>query len=225
MDKAIFSYWFREIFIDSVREKQRWKTGFRGKCLLILNNAASHHNLSELNDIDPFVKVMSPPRSIATFIQPMNCGIITCVKRKYRIELSKAITPLPMYNEENEMTNRYKALNMWDCCRFVDDAWSLVDREILMKSWDTRLMLRIIWFKEITDWWNPDIFKALELLKTLPGCNHCKDTDVLNWFHMDTAPALIMRMCTEEILLQFENNTLGQVITDITDEQAGPSYS
>ncbi|XP_043604782.1 tigger transposable element-derived protein 2-like [Bombus pyrosoma] len=169
MDSTIFNQWFEKHFLKSVKEKQL-KNGRREKTLLLLGNVHSRHDLEELNKKDKFVTVKRFPCDVTPLIEPMDHGIITCFKRKYRKELMKTFMPLPIYNKEEEVIELYKELSMWYCCRIVHVAWSYVDDAIMINAWDSLLKHKIMWKGEYTEKRETNVFKTLQLLHSLPGC-------------------------------------------------------
>ena len=63
------------------------------------------------------------------------------------------------------------------------------------------------------------------LLKPFEGCEQCQKIDVLHRFHIDSGYDIVKKVCTDEVLREFENNTLGPVNIDIFDDEAGPSHA
>jgi hypothetical protein len=223
MNSNIFSDWFKKYFIESVINRQL-RNGCREKTLLLLDNTRLIHNLNDLNRKDRFVTVMSIPLNISPLRQPMNCGIISSFKRKYRTELAKTIASLSFRNTEENVIEVHEKLDMWDCCQIVQDAWSYVDDAILRNAWDNLLKREILWSGQYSIKMKHDAVKTLELLHSLSGCERCDEADVLNWFEIDDICDIIMKICTNEVVRDFENKTVVQVNTNFDDE-AGPSHS
>ncbi|XP_060819660.1 jerky protein homolog-like [Bombus pascuorum] len=226
MDSTIFTQWYKDHFLESVKERQG--TDEREKSLLLLDNAQSLHDVNALNEIDPLVTVMSPPVEVRSVKHPMHCGITTGFKRKYRKELLEAITPLPTCNTEKEVIHLHNQLSMWDCCRLVDHAWLNVEEAIIIHSWENLLQLKITggYNMEYSYLWKADLLKTVELLHDLPGCGECKEVDVIEWFHIDDDYSIVDKICTDEVLEKFKNNSLGENLEmGNVEELAGPSRS
>ena len=51
---------------------------------LLLDNAPSHRSAEELNKIDPNCRVMYLPPNMTSLVQPMDQGIISALKRRYK---------------------------------------------------------------------------------------------------------------------------------------------
>jgi hypothetical protein len=207
MDGNMFNKWFEKCFLKSVIEKRNG-TGYREKVLLIIDNVKWDFNLHDVENKDEYVFVMCFPCYVTPLIQPMDCGIIECFKRTYRKELLKTLIPLSAYYTQEETVSNQKLLTMWDCCRMIRNAWTKVEDTILKEAWDKifkgedeqnfreRLIIE------------PDISEIVELLHALPGHQWCKAIDVKNWFEIDNEEKMFMKQYTEEVLRDFENNTL-----------------
>ncbi|XP_060819672.1 jerky protein homolog-like [Bombus pascuorum] len=208
MDGNLFNKWFQKCFLKSVIEKQM-KQGYREKILLLVDDVRWNLfiNYREAEHKDEFVIVMSFPCYVTPLVQPMDCGIIECFKRMYRKELLQTIKPLPTCCTQEDAVSNHKLLTMWDCCRMVQDAWMKVENTILKKAWGKLLKKegeqnfreRII---------ETDIGETVELLHKLPGCQRCNTIDVKNWYEIDNEEKMLMKIYTDEVLGDFENNAL-----------------
>ena len=223
MNRTIFKEWYKEHFLESVKRRQS-ENECREKSLLLLDNNMSLHDLDDLNHMDEFVTVKAPPVNVSPRRQPMNCGIITCFRREYRKEFLFAITPLSANITKRDVIEHHRNLRMWDCCRIVHDAWSRIDDTILINSWDSILWPENVRTVEQAEKWDAYIRKAIKLLHKLPGCKQCHEIEVFDWFHIEEKHDIIKKICTEEVLREFKNNTLGPANIGISDE-AGPSHA
>nr|XP_033195751.1 jerky protein homolog-like [Bombus vancouverensis nearcticus] len=219
MDSTIFKDWYEDLFLESVKERQR-ENAPREQYLLLLDNAMSLHNLNDLHDLDRSVTVMSLPVNVSPLRQPMNCGIISCFKRKYRIELLKTAMPITVGGTEEDIIEVHKEISMWDCCRIVHDAWLSVEDAILTNSWDRLLTVRNVQSIEVTEKWEAEINDVLGMLIDLPGCKECEEIDVFNWFSIENQYNIVQKKCVEEVLQEFKDNPVN---INIIDREAGPS--
>ncbi|XP_033303706.1 jerky protein homolog-like [Bombus bifarius] len=169
MDSSIFKQWYKEYYLESIKERQR-ENGSEDKYLLLVDNIMSLHDINDINNINPLVE------------------------RKFRIELLKTIRPLSIYNTEEEVIDLYKELSVWDFCRFVNDAWTLIGHSILVNSWDNLLRPIDMRRTQYTETWDADISNAVELLHTLPGCEQCQNVHVFRWFNMDNGHDIIKKL-------------------------------
>ena len=76
MNYSIFSIWLKELddFVSRTRER---------RVLLLIDNASSHvriENLPELANVD----VLFLPKNTTLVLQPLDAGVIACVKKRYR---------------------------------------------------------------------------------------------------------------------------------------------
>ncbi|XP_060819666.1 jerky protein homolog-like [Bombus pascuorum] len=223
MDSTIFNKWFENHFLKSVQERQKQK-GYRKKTFLLLNNVKSLYDLEYLNKKDNFVTVMTLPPNVSEHIQPINYGLIVYFKRKYREELAKILRPLPTCNTMKEVMELHATLNMWDCCRIVDDAWSRVEKAIIKRAWN-KLLGHKMKRNVAANKRRSDILRTVRLLHRIPGWRRCNTRNVAKWFEADCAHEKVIKVCTDEVLQDFETNALDQGDVDIVDDEAGPSYS
>ncbi|XP_043591834.1 jerky protein homolog-like [Bombus pyrosoma] len=207
MDGNMFNKWFEKCFLKSVIKKQK-RRGRREKILLMVDNARWDYNLDEAENKDEFVFVTCFPYHGTPLIQPTDCGIMECFKRMYRKELVETIMPLPIYYTQEEAVSNHKGLIMWDCCRMVQDAWSNVEDTILEKAWGKLLKEKDEQNFRERQIIEADIDKTVALLHELPGCQWCNTVDVKSWYEIDSEEKMFMKVCTDEVLRDFENNAL-----------------
>ena len=225
MNSTILKQWYDEIFLESIKERQR-ENNSEEEYFLLLGNGMLDYNVKELNHIDKFVTIKIPPFYASPLRQPMNRGIITCFKRKYRIEFLEAIRPISSEGiAKQNVINLYKDLDMWDCCRIVHDAWLSVDNATLTYAWEELLIPKHIQSMKCTKSFDADIRRAVQLLHKLPGCEECEEKDVINWFRIESKYDTDMKVCDEEVLQKLENHILGQVNRDISGDEVGPSHA
>jgi hypothetical protein len=220
MDSTIFNEWFVQHFLESVREKQ--KKEMRAKTVLLLDNTRLLFDLKNLNEKDEFVTVESIPNDVSPWIQPICAGILLCFIRKYRGELVKTLKSFPMCKTAEDVIYNHKNLGMWDCCRIVDKAWSKVDVVVIRRAWDAIWSSTHMIYQATTEE-REEVFKTLKRLNEIPGCNSCDEDDVKKWFQVDKIDTIVMKIYTDEIIREFESNTMGVDIVD--DAEAGPSHS
>jgi hypothetical protein len=223
MSRKIFSEWYRNYFLQAVIKRQL-KEGHRQKTLLLLDNTKLMHDLNDLNGKDKFVTVTSIPLYVSPLRQPMNCGVIATFKRRYRRELMQTLATLPLCNTEDVLIHMHEKLDMWDCCRIVHTAWGYVDHDILKNAWDSLLKRSINWSAQYCLKLKYDADKTVELLNRLPGCEQCDEAAVLNWFECDEVSEIMIKICTNEVIEDFKNESMNPVNTTVDDE-AGPSHS
>ncbi|XP_050476660.1 tigger transposable element-derived protein 2-like [Bombus huntii] len=219
MDSTIFKDWYENLFLESVKERQR-ENAPTEQYLLLLDNAMSLHNLNDLHDLDRSVTIMSLPVKVSPLRQPMNCGIISCFTRKYRIELLKTMMLRIVGDTVQDMMDVHKEISMWDCCQFAHNAWSSVDDAILRSSWDSLLVLGNVRNIGVTEKWEADLQEVLKITKELPGCEKCVEIDVYNWFYIEKQYDIVKKKCADEVIQKYKDNPVN---IDNIDDEAGPS--
>ncbi|UYV73990.1 JRKL, partial [Cordylochernes scorpioides] len=86
MDRDIFANWFHQNFVSEVRD---YLVTLRlpPKAVLLLDNAPSHPIEEVLKSDYGMIFVKFLPSNVASLIQPMEQGVISCLKRFYRAQL------------------------------------------------------------------------------------------------------------------------------------------
>lgn len=120
------------------------------------------------------------PPNVTSLIQPMDQGVIECVKRFYRNRLLRA---LRIHNEEENVLNQVKKLTIKDCCYNLADAWELVSSTTLENAWNNLLKCRE-WCDDV-EARHADVQKTLELIHRVPGFSTCTYEQVQSWIEKD----------------------------------------
>jgi hypothetical protein len=224
MDSTIFNKWFTKCFLKSVKERQE-DNGRREKILLLVDNSKLLPDPMDLNEKDKFVTVISPPLTVSSLKQPINCGIIASFKRKYRISLLQTLASLDLRNTENEVIGIHRELNTWDYSRIAHYAWSYLDNELIIHGWRCFFYAVDTCNEEYSNKMRNDVDEAIKLLHDIPGCRRYNAAGVSKWFIFDNMHNLVMKIYTHEVLRDFENNTLDKANIVIDDDEAMPPYS
>ena len=127
----IFLDWYKNVFIASLRER-----GLRvdEKVLLLLDNAPCHPLAEILNKIDPQFKVLFLPPNVTAILQPMDQGVIECMKRHYRSFFLRKMIATDT-KSSRAISTFLKSWNLLDTVEAVANAWSSVPSSALRKSW------------------------------------------------------------------------------------------
>ena len=83
MNSSIFSDWFINIFVPSVKKYLHDKN-LPVKAILLLDNAPSHPSTDVLQSSDKSVTAMYLPANTTSLIQPMDQGVLETIKRHYK---------------------------------------------------------------------------------------------------------------------------------------------
>ena len=83
---SIFHSWFDDHFVPFI-ESQLQSLGQEPKGLLLLYNCSAHPDEELLVSKDGLVTAMFLPPNVTSLIQPMDQGVLECLKRTYRKSL------------------------------------------------------------------------------------------------------------------------------------------
>lgn len=126
MSQAIFTDWFHKIFVPNVRKDLKSKN-LPPKAILLLDNAPSHPECSQLISEDGNISCHFLPANTTSLIQPMDQSVIESFKRRYRKKFIQQLV-----SEENTTLQEYwKTYNMKNVVYNVADAWADVPEQTL----------------------------------------------------------------------------------------------
>lgn len=122
MNMSIFFEWL-ERFAAFIRQTPGRKV------LLLLDNFSGHGTCSCLPKLD-CVEVVFLPANTTSKLQPMDAGIIACLKRRYRsLQYSRALDLL-----DNEASNIYK-IDQLTAMKYVSSVWNTVPQDAIVNCW------------------------------------------------------------------------------------------
>ena len=131
MDCRIFSEWFHQRFVPSVRIFCRMHK-FETKALLLLDNAPSHQLSGTLQSDDGKIKTIFLPPNTTTAIQPMDQAILDPCKRRYKRKLLAHII-LENESADKPVPEILKAIPMKDVVYWIASAWE--EASLTRMSW------------------------------------------------------------------------------------------
>lgn len=129
MTGEVFSRWFNEDFVSSVRSHLR-SLNLEEKAILTLDHCPVHPSTDLLQSRDGKIKVMFLPKNTTALIQPLDQGIIRAFKAHYRRELLSAIV-----SSDSDMETYLKSLNLKGVLYSVGLAWQSVTQETIQHCW------------------------------------------------------------------------------------------
>ena len=101
---------------------------------LLLDNAPSHPSAEELNEIDPNCRVMYLPPNITSLVQPMDQGIISALKRRYKMGFLHGM--LSRNHQTNaEFVQSIKKWSILDCMFVLRESWAALTQSTLRNAW------------------------------------------------------------------------------------------
>ncbi|XP_051856446.1 jerky protein homolog-like [Antechinus flavipes] len=129
MDCTIFKEWFDKKFVPQVREHLRSK-GLPERAVLLLDYAPSKPSEGLLKSEDGNIFVKYLPPNVAALIQPMDQGVIACMKRHYRTGLLRKHV-----QEGHDIKSFGNNLTAQDAITQAIRAWNLVKPVTIIRSW------------------------------------------------------------------------------------------
>lgn len=131
MDSKLFTDWFFSQFVPAVIRHLKSKK-LPAKAVLLLDNAPTHPAQDALKKGNIFAKFLPP--NVTSLIQPMDQGVIECLKRRYRRKLLSSI--LEKIEIENlDLKGALKAINIKDVIYMLSRAWEEIPNSTVSRSW------------------------------------------------------------------------------------------
>lgn len=177
MSSEIFKDWFFQEFVPST-EKFLRDNKLPRKALLLLDNAPSHPDDSELKDGD--IRAMFLPPNVTALCQPMDQGVLETLKRNYRRNLLS--TMIQEIEDGRDFISKLKAINLKDVSYWIASAWDKVGGQTIARSWN-----KLLGEDEETTENDPDEVHGtiLPLVQRIPGCEDASLVEVGEWLSGD----------------------------------------
>ena len=86
VDAGIFSNWFHQHFVPTVKRKLQ-ELGVEQKAVLVLDSCSAHPSEDELVSADKEIIAKFLPPNVTSLIQPMDQGVLESIKRRYKRKL------------------------------------------------------------------------------------------------------------------------------------------
>lgn len=205
INTVIFNDWFQNCFVPDVKKKLT-EIGQEPKALLLLDNCSAHPNEDELASSDGLIVAKFLPPNVTSLIQPMDQGVLECLKRIYRKSILKDLTS----QTEDDMLGFLKKIDILKVVENISYAWEQIRPETLRKSWRKLIPLEEFSLEksavcsETESILNDDFveqFAALNIVLAPSDINEWFQNDGPGYEHMDeqgivdlvTAPAEDMR--------------------------------
>lgn len=173
MDTNLFKNWFFGQFVKHVRDRH----GSDVDIVLILDNAPAHPSSDILCTKDGKISCILLPPNVTSILQPMNQSPIETFKRIYRRELLRRLI---IADDDQELTEFKKSLNLKDCIYLSAEAWSNVKEVTLKNAWNK------LWPNdeiESSEQISEDI-NLNEIVNNIPQLANCTE-EVNNWINSD----------------------------------------
>ncbi|XP_054746758.1 jerky protein homolog-like [Anastrepha obliqua] len=193
-------------------KKYQKKINKKGNVLLLLDNAPTHPSESLLERENGRFKALFLPPNVTSLLQPMDQGIIECMKRLYKKQLLRKLL-LADENEEGTLIY-HKNINIKDCCYMVADAWTSVKAITLKRAWNKingiSTQQQIQEEKENAELKNNEesdkdtdsmsTENLQNMITKVPGCSECNVEDIEDWLHSDSIDPGFQLLSDDEII-------------------------
>ena len=123
--------WYRNFFLTHT-EKYCRLNNIDFKILLIIDNAPSHPDLSE---ICPNVKVIFLPPNTTSLLQPMDMGVISIAKTHFKYEMLECAMRKAEGPQKITLLQFLKSLTILDAIKFFGRAWANVPKSAMINVW------------------------------------------------------------------------------------------
>jgi hypothetical protein len=211
MNQEIFKQWFDQHFVPQVREYLKSK-GLPQKAVLVLDNAPSHPNEMCLKSDDGKIFVKYLPPNVTALIQPMDQGVLACVKRNYRTSVLRTFI-----EEGNDLKTFFKNFSLLDAIYECSAAWEKVRSSTLTKSWK-KIFPDISEDEDFAGFDQAAIDQAAAELARI--ANHVEggeavdQQNIIEWFQCDNDVPAFETLTDDEILRYAQGEELADDATD-----------
>lgn len=212
MNQNIFREWFFNVFVPSVTKFQDEK-GIAKRAVLLLDNAPSHPSASTLKTMDGHIFVYYLPPNVTSLIQPMDQGVISCLKRRY-----KKIFLRFLLQENYSFDSMKDFLKKWtikDAIFAVCDAWENVAASTLRLSWAKILDQG---YDDEANIEESDIEACLELATSIPDFTNVDKDDIVDWLQKDDNEEGFERLSDSDIAARY-GSTSSTISTQQEDSE------
>ncbi|KAL4126732.1 hypothetical protein QTP88_010941 [Uroleucon formosanum] len=214
MNQVIFSEWFFNVFVPSVQKFQNEK-GIPKRAVLLLDNAPSHPSESTLKTPDGKIIVYYLPPNVTSIIQPMDQGVISCLKRRYKMIFLRYLLQEDCFDSMKELL---KTWTIKDAIFAVCNAWENVPAITLRLSWPKILDQDYDDEESIEDTVDKDIKACLDLATSIPDFTNVDEDDIVDWLQKDLNEEGFERLSDSDMAVRY-----GSVTTPSTTEQPDSS--
>ena len=129
MNAETFHVWYQEEFKPYVRKRQLEEND-NNKVLLIVDNFIAH-KIPEEEMYDDHFKIVFLPPNTSSLIQPMEQGIITKLKNKFRYRLLDNF-----FGYDDKILEFYANYDIRDCIDLLKESWNTITSTNIFNSWD-----------------------------------------------------------------------------------------
>ena len=237
INSKIFYLWFTEVFQPSVRSRTS------APILLILDNYSCHNIVM---NVEKNIVIRFLPANVTSTSQPLDQGIISTVKRNYRIDvLKQVIDNLDGFIENLRLSRKKSGLNngglpdILDAAIIVNSSWNKISPETILKCWIRSNIVpshMVAALRNSIDSQNKSMegdeeidsicnqlinsnLNILEINVEQSKKNIILKEDVQQWFNMEMDPNVVMDVVEEQLKDDLEDNIEEKSNYDIQEFQ------
>lgn len=208
MDSVLFVKWFHDIFVPAVQKHQE-KNNLNG-ALLLLDNAPAHPDDLCVGNI----RCMFLPPNTTSTLQPMDQGVLECLKRRYRKLL---LTELLFGDRDVDgVVNFWKTLTLKDCVYWIAEAWDFLPQRTVQRSWH-----KLAPYLNDSNSANEQPTEEVEtisdfheLFAEIPGCENCDKENIAQWLESDANDPGFHLLTDDEIVAEVTDQPEVQPASD-----------
>lgn len=182
MDQDIFRDWFHSHFVPSVREHLR-QQGLPETALLLIDRSTSHPSDQFLRSEDGFFFCQYFPAKVKSLIQPMEQGIITNMKRHYRLALLTELV-----SKDITIAEFNKFLSLKEAILMISQGWDSVTEDTIRFGFSKIFQSTT---GELTEPTGIDPSISIEvfekLIRQIPECDEYSTARIEKWLSCDDA--------------------------------------
>lgn len=196
MDCEIFRDWFQKHFVPEVLNYLQSKN-LPQRAVLLIDNAPSHPSELQLKSSDGEIFVKFLPPNVSSIMQPMDQGVIACMKKHYRTGLL-----LKRIEEGCDFKTFWKDFTILDAIYEIRLAWEKVKAITLLRSWRKSLP-DISEESDHLGFTEEEIISVTELTKLLnsvAGGEKVDEENIEEWFDVDLKEQGFELLSNEEII-------------------------
>lgn len=177
MNGMLFKEWFTNQFVPCVT-KFNLENDLPNRALLLLDNAPSHPDVSELTVGE--IKAHFMPPNVTAILQPMDQGILQNIKLGYKKQFLRSL----IEDDDSSLTiqDKIKKVNLKNVIYWSAESWESVSEQTIRKSWN-KIWPTLTYEETVQE--NNDTQHVINLLQNIPGCEDACEEDINEWATAD----------------------------------------
>lgn len=203
MDQDIFKEWFHDYYVPTVRTHLR-QLGLPETALLLIDRSSSHPSDQFLRSDDGFFFCQYFPAKVKSLVQPMEQGIISNMKRHYRLEMLNDLV-----KQGATLASFQKCLSLKDAIRGIAQGWDAVSDDMIRHCFSKILptaaesiQVDLVVDLSISN----ESFE--KLIRQIPECDEYSYERIEKWLNCDEAEP--QKDCNPFKLMKIESDELDQ---------------